>query len=125
MCVFFFKQKTAYRIYQCDWSSDVCSSDLVEAEAALYTGDAFHHDWVSSTLDTVKSYGAEVLIGGRGKVAHGRDAVDAAIEQTREFLTRSEERRVGKECRSRWSPEHQKKKKKNLHSLFHCTNRHT
>ena len=30
MCFFFFffKQKTAYEIYQCDWSSDVCSSDL-------------------------------------------------------------------------------------------------
>ena len=30
-CVFFFffKQKTAYEIYQCDWSSDVCSSDLI------------------------------------------------------------------------------------------------
>ena len=27
-CFFFFKQKTAYEIYQCDWSSDVCSSDL-------------------------------------------------------------------------------------------------
>ena len=27
---FFFKQKTAYEIYQCDWSSDVCSSDLCE-----------------------------------------------------------------------------------------------
>ena len=27
---FFFKQKTAYEIYQCDWSSDVCSSDLTE-----------------------------------------------------------------------------------------------
>ena len=27
--IFFFKQKTAYEIYQCDWSSDVCSSDLV------------------------------------------------------------------------------------------------
>ena len=26
VCVF--KQKTAYEIYQCDWSSDVCSSDL-------------------------------------------------------------------------------------------------
>ena len=25
----FFKQKTAYEVYQCDWSSDVCSSDLV------------------------------------------------------------------------------------------------
>ena len=28
---FFFKQKTAYEIYQCDWSSDVCSSDLIAA----------------------------------------------------------------------------------------------
>ena len=27
---FFFKQKTAYEIYQCDWSSDVCSSDLTK-----------------------------------------------------------------------------------------------
>src|SRR6056300_1649668 len=25
---FFFKQKTAYEISECDWSSDVCSSDL-------------------------------------------------------------------------------------------------
>ena len=29
MYFFFFKQKTAYEIYQCDWSSDVCSSDLI------------------------------------------------------------------------------------------------
>src|SRR6056300_1041926 len=26
---FFFKQKTAYEISECDWSSDVCSSDLI------------------------------------------------------------------------------------------------
>ena len=26
---FFFKQKTAYEILYCDWSSDVCSSDLI------------------------------------------------------------------------------------------------
>ena len=32
---FFFKQKTAYEIYQCDWSSDVCSSDLPGHEAKL------------------------------------------------------------------------------------------
>jgi len=25
---FFFKQKTAYEMPMCDWSSDVCSSDL-------------------------------------------------------------------------------------------------
>ena len=29
---FFFKQKTAYEIYQCDWSSDVCSSDLLNLD---------------------------------------------------------------------------------------------
>ena len=28
LVVFFFKQKTAYEIKECDWSSDVCSSDL-------------------------------------------------------------------------------------------------
>jgi len=28
---FFFKQKTAYEISDCDWSSDVCSSDLFVA----------------------------------------------------------------------------------------------
>ena len=62
------------------------AGDLVEAEAALYTGDAFHMDWATKTLDKVSTFAAEVLIGGRGKVAHGRAAVDAAIEQTREFL---------------------------------------
>ena len=28
MIFFFFKQKTAYEVKECDWSSDVCSSDL-------------------------------------------------------------------------------------------------
>jgi glyoxylase-like metal-dependent hydrolase (beta-lactamase superfamily II) len=62
------------------------AGDLVEAEAALYTGDAFHRDWSSSTLDRVRAFGAETLIGGRGGVSRGRDAVEAAIEQTRAFL---------------------------------------
>ena len=63
------------------------TGDLVEAQAALYTGDAFHFDWAQATLDKVKSYQAEVLIGGRGATVYGREAVDAAIEQTRGFLT--------------------------------------
>ena len=33
--IFFFKQKTAYEIYQCDWSSDVCSSDLIDQIKSL------------------------------------------------------------------------------------------
>eukprot|EP01047_Picozoa_sp_COSAG01_P104722 COSAG01_NODE_34012_length_555_cov_0.603070_1_plen_54_part_10 len=28
---FFFKQRTAYGISECDWSSDVCASDLFSA----------------------------------------------------------------------------------------------
>src|SRR3546814_3396221 len=28
LCIFFFKQKTAYEMRISDWSSDVCSSDL-------------------------------------------------------------------------------------------------
>jgi glyoxylase-like metal-dependent hydrolase (beta-lactamase superfamily II) len=63
------------------------AGDLVEAQAALYTGDAFHGDWATATLDGVGAFGAEVLVGGRGAVAHGRSAVDAAIAQTRSFLT--------------------------------------
>ena len=62
------------------------TGDLVEAQAALYTGDAFHMDWSTDTLDRVKGFGAEALVGGRGDVATGREAVDAAIEQTRGFL---------------------------------------
>ncbi|MBO2458191.1 MBL fold metallo-hydrolase, partial [Actinomadura sp. LCR2-06] len=62
------------------------AGDLVEAQAALYTGDAFHRDWASGTLDRVAALGAEALVGGRGSVAVGRDAVDAAIDQTRHFL---------------------------------------
>ena len=77
---FFFKQKTAYEIYQCDWSSDVCSSDLEDFESG--EADSF----------------TPVL--GTWEVSDGRYVVTPGEEG------RSEERRVGKECRSRWSPYH-------------------
>ena len=43
MCIFvcfffFFKQKTAYEIKECDWSSDVCSSDLDSIKKARIHG---------------------------------------------------------------------------------------
>ena len=77
---FFFKQKTAYEIKECDWSSDVCSSDLVLCQALEVKLQ------LSPTIDL-------------GLVLP--DSTAAAQE-----LGRSEERRVGKECRSRWSPYH-------------------
>jgi glyoxylase-like metal-dependent hydrolase (beta-lactamase superfamily II) len=62
------------------------AGDLVEAQAALYTGDAFHTDWATSTLDAVATFPAEALVGGRGAVAEGRDAARAAVAQSRHFL---------------------------------------
>src|SRR3954452_2908545 len=62
------------------------AGDLVEAEAALYTGDAFHREWASGTLHNLAALGAHTLIGGRGGVSRGPDAVAAAIAQTRHFL---------------------------------------
>src|SRR3546814_2254612 len=42
MCICFFKQKTAYEMRTSDWSSDVCSSDLVagQGEFAADAGGA-------------------------------------------------------------------------------------
>ncbi|RKS74367.1 glyoxylase-like metal-dependent hydrolase (beta-lactamase superfamily II) [Actinomadura pelletieri DSM 43383] len=62
------------------------AGDLVETQAALYTGDAFHREWATGTLDHVSSFGARTLVGGRGAVAHGGNAADAAVGQTRDFL---------------------------------------
>lgn len=63
------------------------AGDLVESRAALYTGDAFHREWVTGTLDRIASFGAVSLVGGRGEVAIGEQAVRDAIAQTRGFLT--------------------------------------
>src|SRR3546814_9511444 len=42
---FFYKQKTAYEMRISDWSSDVCSSDLAQAQVeapAVFVGQAVH-----------------------------------------------------------------------------------
>ena len=49
----------------------VFAGDLVESQAALYTGDAYHAEWSTSTLDRVADLGARMLVGGRGEVARG------------------------------------------------------
>src|SRR3546814_10592850 len=84
--VFFFKQKTAYEMRISDWSSDVCSSDLLaEMAASVYAMESmiYRTAWMC----------------------------DQGMRFSRESaIVRSEERRVGKECvstcRSRWSPYH-------------------
>src|SRR3546814_2253830 len=47
-CFFFVKQKTAYEMRISDWSSDVCSSDLNEAEEMIRTQATLLKEWLSS-----------------------------------------------------------------------------
>src|SRR3546814_11326424 len=97
-----------------DWSSDVCSSDLLTfvqlhrldlvgftrlAEERFERNGIERHETVDEFLH----------LAGRAQHAH----VGAAVADNGQILqirTRSEERRVGKECvstcRSRWSPYH-------------------
>src|SRR5690242_21610544 len=83
---FFFSSRRRHTRLTCDWSSDVCSSDLEPTLCNLA-----HHSYFN--LDD----------GGSGNILDHRMAINAAAY-------RSEERRVGKECRSRWSPYHYIKK---------------
>src|SRR3546814_10770936 len=101
MFIFFFKQKTAYEMRISDWSSDVCSSDLIEdlvqkpgQPLALLEDDA----------DEPRA------LCGREVARREQDLGEGADGGHRRAQFRSEERRVGKECvrtcRSRWSPYH-------------------
>src|SRR3546814_9206976 len=90
---FFFKQKTAYEMRISDWSSDVCSSDLLGRAAHAGVPGREHRDG-----------------GARYHRAQGAGAPRDAGFAGLDVAERSEERRVGKECvstcRSRWSPYH-------------------
>src|SRR3546814_9501017 len=94
LSLFFFKQKTAYEMRISDWSSDVCSSDLVKTLTSETSPPR-------SALDRPSS---RPWTGGRLNL--GTDLPISADG----ISPRSEERRVGKEgvstCRSRWSPYH-------------------
>src|SRR3546814_10498597 len=96
---FFFKQKTAYEMRISDWSSDVCSSDLLIEESvivALVCVVFLLH--LRSALVAILMLPVGILIAFAAMKAIGLGS------------NRSEERRVGKECvstcRSRWSPDH-------------------
>src|SRR3546814_17437086 len=95
-----------------DWSSDVCSSDLLVGTEAE---NVAHRDIAK---------GERGVVGDAPLLAIGLAAIDAVVEGAIEIAVldllipgdlrveyaRSEERRVGKECvstcRSRWSPYH-------------------
>src|SRR3546814_5272126 len=108
MLFVFFKQKTAYEMRISDWSSDVCSSDLFQLNYAASLR-VFAH--VEATLDVRYSRTLPLAIDRLCDHIICGELFDSSILR---FLaasrdtSRSEERRVGKECvstcRSRWSP---------------------
>src|SRR5438270_5400828 len=90
---FFFSSRRRHTRFDCDWSSDVCSSDLPGDDVA----DA----------ETPDRDRAERAIEGCGHSFPDSTRPSAATRvATRD---RSEERRVGKECRSRGAAYHLKK----------------
>src|SRR3546814_6286954 len=94
---FFFKQKTAYEMRISDWSSDVCSSDLL---------DGGQRDFGLFVTAGQGAPGRVHRPRRSGRTARSDHEATAGLFDTH----RSEERRVGKECvstcRSRWSPYH-------------------
>src|SRR3712207_9463014 len=90
-----FSSRRRHTRYWRDWSSDVCSSDLWLPERVIHM--------------LLRSARRDHALAG----AQDRRRKRIRMNTTR---TRSEERRVGKECRSRWSPYHYKKK--NQHKLL-------
>src|SRR5437762_11396587 len=86
---FFFSSRRRHTRYIGDWSSDVCSSDLLLR--GLY-------GWRSRHLVISASSSESLPSGSTMRVVTNRSPIEPSP------LGRSEERRVGKECRSRGSP---------------------
>src|SRR3546814_7583735 len=108
ICLFFFKQKTAYEMRISDWSSDVCSSDLT-VTSPLSSNAIAEPSGENTRLSRIgPSWGRSMLVAAtQTSLVDGMPGLFVAVGLP---VVRSEERRVGKECvspcRSRWSPYH-------------------
>src|SRR3712207_8142618 len=99
MCFFFFSSRRRHTRYWRDWSSDVCSSDLrTDVRLAKLRVDGEEHRR-RVHLALVRARVERQPVREREEPRRGLVTEPARAE-------RSEERRVGKECRSRWSPYH-------------------
>lgn len=68
-------------------SQKICfSGDLVEFDAAAYTGDAQLEEW-PATLEALRALGAEKLVPGRGPALLNPQQVNAGIDYTKDFVT--------------------------------------
>src|SRR2546429_4647655 len=98
-CSFFFSSRRRHTRCSRDWSSDVCSSDLGKSPVEVKDQAGFI---VNALLFPYLNNAVRLLENGVAT----REDIDEAMKGGCNFPMRSEERRVGKECRSRWSPYH-------------------
>src|SRR3712207_8640021 len=117
--VVFFSSRRRHTRYWRDWSSDVCSSDLYKAIEALNVyklmpvsgsteeaiAQSYHDLFLQHNSDeSILEYQhGESKLKSEGAHSLDQMAMPPVLTGTQ---CRSEERRVGKECRSRWSPYH-------------------
>src|SRR3546814_19622586 len=99
-----------------DWSSDVCSSDLVLPGDDVRPARRVPCDVSLGLPRAAQGGGRDAALDGADRAVDRRDRADRVqLHVPRAAALRSEERRVGQECvstcRSRWSPYHSKKKK--------------
>src|SRR5437762_11406534 len=97
MLYFFFSSRRRHTRYIGDWSSDVCSSDLGGFILVLRQGSHDLRRPAGPLCDATAVALLAALLGG------------AALGEAHLAPSRSEERRVGKECRCGWSPDHDEK----------------
>src|SRR5687768_18336472 len=94
--LFFFSSRRRHTRCSRDWSSDVCSSDLARVAATA----AFEHAAIPVTPD-------ELAKAAVAATRAGAETVHLHVKRTDGVDTlRSEERRGGKEWRSRGAPAH-------------------
>ncbi|WP_298570552.1 MBL fold metallo-hydrolase [uncultured Aliiroseovarius sp.] len=61
------------------------TGDIVEYHSACYCGDGHFSDW-GDTLDSIAAFDVDAIAPGRGDALVGKDMVNAAIENTRDFV---------------------------------------
>src|SRR5258706_5032474 len=98
--LFFFSSRRRHTILVSDWSSDVCSSDLLPGHFIVQDDAVFRDGGDAVVLVLIDEGNAPAQLERLQPVGH-RQGVRPKLQ-----VERSEERRVGKECRSRWSPYH-------------------
>src|SRR5699024_11487341 len=99
---FFFSSRRRHTRSKRDWSSDVCSSDLISEDKELITffeNNGIHRLTIQDILDVnqrpkFQQFDSYSFLTLKTFQATGQDW---------KVVHRSEERRVGKECRCRWS----------------------